>query len=350
VNESASVRLRRAFPVLAAWLLGACAATGARGTGAAPPPHRARTTPAWSLTAENDSFALKDGNYTSGVRLGWLSPEIHHLEPSSVSRRVARAADGLPGIDADGETYVGFAGGQLIFTPESLLNPNPPLDERPYAGIVYFDTSVMTRDGNRLTAWFLRLGAVGKLSYAEQTQKELHKWFGADHPRGWAHQLRDEPLLNVGVERYVRTASGELGGGLRYDVTPNYGAALGNYFTGLDAGLQVRVGHVLPLDIGAARMRTSLSGSAIVDGGTPEAYAFLGIDGYAVAHYLPIDGNVFVDGRGIESRDWVASGRLGYTFTHGPLAITLAYTVLTDTYDAQQQVGQYGTISLAWFR
>ncbi len=330
--------------------LSACANTGVRADAEADAATK-RTRGVWSATFDNDSYSFNDGNYTNGIRIGWFSPEIHSLAPTSVSRRVARASGWLPGIDPNGETYVGFAAGQLIFTPENLLVRDPPLDDRPYAGILYFDTSVMTRDEDRLTAWFLRVGVVGEPSLAEQTQMELHRWFGADPPRGWDHQLRDEPLLNIGVERHVRAASGTLGDGFEYDVTPNWGAALGNYFTGLNAGVQLRVGRDLPEDMGNVKMRTSFEGRAIIEGVQTRTYAFLGLDTYAVAHYLPIDGNVLVDeGRGVDSRDGVAAGRIGFTTSRGNAAITLAYTLLTDTYDTQGQTGQYGTISLAWFR
>ena len=306
----------------------------------------------WLLSVDNDSYSFEDGNYSNGLALTWLSPEIEHTAPNSLARRVAAAASWLPGLDADAERYVGLSVGQLIFTPESLLAPNPPLDERPYAGVLFFDTSLMTRDERTLSSWFLRLGVAGEPSMAEEFQKELHEWFGADRPRGWSHQVRDEFLVNVGFERRDRTSERSLGGGLVFDVTPNVGGAAGNYITGLNAGVRVRIGKELPRDMGSQAMRTFGRHPAIVDAPDrrTQSFFFVGADGSAIAHFLPIDGNVLADGRGIDSKNFVASGTAGFTLIGGSFRLTVSYTLLSDSYETQERAGQFGTISVAWFR
>lgn len=337
--------LRAAALVLAGALPAACAA---------PAPADGGPQPRGSvhLVIDNDSYNFDDGNYTNGFSAGWVSPELGHY-PEGHWLRGTNALFGplMPG-EEDAERHVGLAAGQLIFTPEFLSNANPAEDERPYAGVLFVDLVAMEKGEETLATTTLRVGLVGDASLAEEFQKELHEWFGADRPKGWEHQLNDEPILNLGFERQRRFSSGRVAG-LGYDLARDVGGALGTYFTGLNAGLELRLGPRLPADMGSRTMRTGFETLPLLtppEDARATTYGFLRAEGYAVARYLPVDGTVFRDeDRSVEHEDFVGSLALGLTFAQGPISMSFSYRVVSDTYETQTKTGQYGTVSLTWF-
>ena len=86
------------------------------------------------------------------------------------------------------------------------------------------------------------LGIVGRNSYAEDCQEAIHNRIGSVDPEGWAHQLQDEPVLNMYFERKWRVLQTREAGGLGFDCIPHMGIAAGNVYTGINLGGQVRFG------------------------------------------------------------------------------------------------------------
>ena len=110
----------------------------------------------------------------------------------------------MPGVrDPDAERYVSLTLAQEIHTPEDITLENPPLDDRPYAGMLYLDSVVYRRTQRMNDAWTLRLGVVGPASRADDTQTWVHDLIGADEPRGWRTQLPNELVVNLGYGDYA---------------------------------------------------------------------------------------------------------------------------------------------------
>jgi hypothetical protein len=309
----------------------------------------------WLATVDNDSYNFDDGNYTGGVGLAWISPPVEERGEGSRTRRVVEALSFLPGMAAhEGTTrHVALGAGQLIFTSEDLNRATPLPGDRPYAGVLFLDASLLARSQTTLTGYLLRLGVVGEPSGAEEVQKELHEWFGADRPRGWDHQLEDEPVVNLGVEHHRRVAGGTFGDGLEWELVPNAGLGLGTYFTGVNVGVTGRVGRGVLQDLGGLALRSGMETNAVP--GPPagrdwSTSVFGALDAYGVAHYLPLDGNVFRDSRSVDAEEVVGKATLGFTVGKRSLALTFGYTFLTDTYETQEDRGNYGSVALAWFR
>ena len=322
-----------------------CAAPAPKDGGPAP---RGATT----LTVDNDSYSFDDSNYTNGVLLSWSSPELDAYPAGHGLRRAANTLSPLLPRRPGSARHVAISAGQLIFTPERLLNDNPAPDDRPYAGILFVDTTAMERGPDSLATATLRLGLVGEASMAEEVQKELHEWFGADRPRGWSHQLEYEPIFNLGLERHRRFGAGTLLG-FDHDFTHSVGAALGTYFTGLAVGLEWRFGGTSLGDMGSRTMTSGFQTTPLVarpDSARARTYGFLRGDAWGVARFLPLDGTFFRDGgRSTDREDFVGAVTLGVTMAQGPVSMTFSYRFLSDTYETQNKTGQYGTLSLTWF-
>lgn len=291
----------------------------------------------WMLTVDNDSYNFDDGNYTNGVELLWVSP---------AGSPTARALAWLPGLGGEDAPHVALGAHHAVFTPEDLGVADPGPDERPYAGALLFDGSVLARTADRLTGWVLRLGLVGESSLAEELQKEIHPWFGAMDPEGWATQLEDEPVLNVGVVHRRRFDAGAL-----LDLTPSLAAHAGTWFTGATAAMRLRFGPGRPRELGALPPRTGFEIHPLAGqppAGEPPLFAFLDVECHGVLHYLPIDGTVFRDGRDAQGEPVIGKTSLGVSLGSGPWVLVLAYSMMSDAYEAQRNPGQFGSISLAW--
>lgn len=301
-----------------------------------------------TMAVENDSLGLQDGNYTNALLFSFLSPPLERAGELGLLERLAEGAlRGLGALPASARRSSStFA--HLIFTPEDLTAKNPPPDAHPYAGIVAVDLSRIAVDPDSMAAVTLRLGFVGPALDTESIQKAFHRNFGATRPRGWKHEIPNEPILNLSVERTDRFARSRVGG-LEWDWTADLGVGLGTYFTGARAGTTLRVGDTIPRDFGRGDVRSGFLATPVLE--APRAhrdatYAFLDLVGYGVARSLPVDGAFFSESRSAERRAGVVAGTLGLAVSRGSTQLTFSFTILSDTYAAQDQLGEYGAISL----
>jgi hypothetical protein len=85
------------------------------------------------------------------------------------------------------------------------------------------------------------VGIVGRHSYAEDVQEQVHQWIGNLEPEGWANQLKDEPALEITYERKWKWLKAEIGSDWGYDLIPHAGGSVGNVAIYANAGVQVAV-------------------------------------------------------------------------------------------------------------
>ncbi len=124
-----------------------------------------------TLFFENDGTFVRpnrgsDRHYTSGQGFHLASP----LDP------VTDTDDSRRSLNRDA---IGFVLVQQIYAPEDITDPNPPPDDRPYAGYLYgglfYQRQSYNPDGiDTLDHVQLDLGVVGPSSLAEQSQSEVH--------------------------------------------------------------------------------------------------------------------------------------------------------------------------------
>ena len=74
----------------------------------------------FSILFENDLFGDTDQQYTNGVQIGWMSPDLtRYAEADRVPDWLLPLVAKLPWInEPDTQRNVGFSLGQKIFTPE----------------------------------------------------------------------------------------------------------------------------------------------------------------------------------------------------------------------------------------
>ncbi|HSQ09776.1 MAG TPA: lipid A deacylase LpxR family protein [Burkholderiaceae bacterium] len=306
---------------------------------------------ALTVTLEND-VGSSDNNYTNGLGLTWVSNAINTYDEGSFVRRWGEFWSFLPFVGNKGSrTYVSWSLAQEMHTPDDITNPNPPLDDQPYAGVLYLDSVIYSKKERWAHAWQLRVGVVGPASQAENVQKWLHRVIDSDEPMGWDTQLPDEPIINVGYTGTYLLAQGELGRSASWRVIPVAYAGLGNYFTGVGLGLYGEVGWNLVDAFGGTALRLGFNAASTVGVGPVNGWSVSlsgGVVGFGVAHYLPLDGTVFRDSRSVGSEPFIGMATLGIAVRHRGFTFFIGQTFFSKTFETERQRPEFGTLSLSW--
>jgi len=295
----------------------------------------------FNVVIENDLFAGSDRDYTNGIRFSWLSSEEH--APGLV-RSIARA---LP-LANDGHKRISIAAGQSIFAPDDISLRTPMPGDHPYAGWLYGSVGIVLDTDKTLDNVMLTLGVVGPLSYAEQSQKFIHRIIGSPRPAGWDSQLKNEPGVVLTYERKWRGLYEIAPFGVGADVTPHVGVNLGNVNTDAAVGATFRVGFDLPADYGPPRIRPSLPGSDFfIPTKQLGGYLFTTIGVRAVLQNIFLDGNTFRDGPHVDKEPLVRSLQLGSAITFGQTRLSYTHVFLSKEYTTQSHAPVFGAITLS---
>lgn len=306
-----------------------------------------------TLQVENDVVVGTDRNYTNGLRLSYLSPEV---APDHWSWKVARK---LP-IYAPGQKLrFSTAIGQSIFTPEDTEATQLILDDRPYAAWAYGGFGVLLYDDKRdaagrplgtgqMQSLVLELGVVGPWAMGEEVQNNFHTLIGAERSKGWSHQLENEPGAMLTYEsKWRRFLFYGARQGLGLEVMPHVGGAVGNVMTYGALGASLRLGAGLPEDFGPPRIRPSLPGSGYFRGSDGFSwYLFAGAEGRYVLRNIFLDGNSYRDSHSIDKNPLVGDLQAGVAITYDGLR--LSYTQVYRSPEIDGQSGdRFGSVALS---
>lgn len=308
---------------------------------AAPPP--ADNAGTWTIQVENDAASTLKGTsdkyYTSGLRLGWTSAN------GNVPDFASRAANVLWG---DGETRIAIDLSQSIFTPaKTQLNPPDPHD-RPYAAWLRADFKLEQDQDDARGLIDISVGLIGPGALGEEVQNGFHHLIGDTPNKGWGHQLKTLPTLEILSDRVWRLPITTLGP-LETDALPELTLGIGDVRDYALAGVRVRIGQGLNSDFGPARIEPGMSGSDYFTQTRPLAwYVFAGVDGQAVAYDVTLDGEPFRSGPHV-SKKWAVAefeGGVGVIW-HG---VRITYTQVFRTEEFHGQKGglfNFGSLALS---
>ncbi len=324
--------------------------------GAEKSPREHRTT---TFYLENDVFTGTDREYTNGTKLTWISQDLRdYREDPRVPEWSYPIIEHLPFVNEPGcQRNMSLSIGQNMYAPEDIDRADLIPDQRPYAGITYLGIGFHSKNLRRMDTLEINLGILGPHSYAEDIQRTWHEWIDSTDPKGWDHQLKDEPILNVFFERKWRLLRSPLGHGFAYDLIPHLGFSLGNALTGANFGGQVRFGWNLPRDFGTFLIRPGSDANAPEDESDPRFYprshrfgihVFTGLDARAVARNVLLDGNTFRDSHRVDKKPFVAHFIVGVGMIIQRCKISYAYVYQTKEYDTQREAQQYGSVTISF--
>jgi len=311
-----------------------------------------------SLYLENDYFASdEDGGYSNGLKLTWSSAILADYPKDAWPHNWLYPIVKLVPFEkfADRQKNITFSLGQNIYTPADIDKDPPDEDDRPYAGITYFSLGFHSRLERQMDTIELTLGLVGPNSYAEECQKAVHSIFDDIDPKGWDHQLNNEPVIGIVYEHKKRMIQSGLGAGYGYDCVLNTGGGLGNAMTYYNLGLTFRMGWNLPNDFGNFPIRTVSSFNAASDKNDLRYSSkkigiqlFAAVEGRAVLYNIFLDGNTFTDSPSVDKKPVVADFMTGISISRGPIQLSFAYVTRTKEFETQDKNQKFGSINLSF--
>ncbi len=303
---------------------------------------RADNASIWTLQVENASITLgelTDRYYADGLRLGWTSPT------GMVPGFLAKLGQSLWGA---GQQRIAFDLSQQIYTPAgtSVAVPNP--HDRPYAGYLSANFSLLSDTDTTRSMLALSLGVVGPAAGGEGLQNGFHDLIGQRGNAGWGAQIRNAPAIEVLHERIWRLPMGQVAG-LETDALPALTIGLGTVRDYLQAGASVRVGRGLESDFGLPRIRPGLSGDDAFVPTRPFAwYVFAGVDAQAVGYDMLLQSSPFRAGPHVQAAWDVAEAQAGLAIMAYGARFTFTYVVQTP--EQRHQAGglhQFGSAAVS---
>lgn len=296
----------------------------------------------WTIQEENASISankLTDRFYVNGLRLGWTSPT------GQVPNFLVDLGRTLWG---GGQQRVSIDLGQQMYTPAGTATVRPSPYDRPYAGVLLGNFSLMSDTEDTRSVLTLSLGLVGPGSGAQQLQDGWHDVIGQKHALGWGRQIENTPVIEVLHERTWRLPMGSVAG-LETDALPALTIGLGDLRDYAQAGITFRFGQGLDSDFGVPRVRPGLSGGDAFNPTRPFAwYVFAGADGQAVAYDLLLQSRPFRSGPHVSSVWDVAEMQGGFAVMAYGMRLTFAYVAQTQEFNGQTGgLHQFGSAALS---
>lgn len=313
--------------------------------------------PVNSFYIENDALYHTDRHYTSGLRYSRLS-EAQDQVNSSLGVWIH---DLLPLVDINQqpgyEKRTGMVFGQNIYTPQNLAASQPIPDDRPYAGWLYGGYILQNYDQIELKKMEIDLGVVGPYSFAEETQKAVHRPFGWIIPQGWGNQLKTEPGIIINYEDRFKVPGKPLFGVVQYDSISRVGWSLGNIMTFGSIGNTVRIGYNLPNDFGnghispsAAPLREKAMGQPGAQEQKPAPrwgiYVFGDVEGRWVLRNIFLDGNTWRTGPHVDKEALVADLEFGVAVIIYKTEIAYRQVTRTKEFKGQPAENRFGSLSV----
>ncbi len=290
----------------------------------------------FDLSFSNDVFAGTDRSYTGGIKITWMSYRKRH------------PFKWLPFSGKSGFEYgLSFSLGQHVYTPDDIGRNVLIVDDRPYAGILYFSVAIHSKNNQRQDCWDFTFGIVGPHSYAEQLQRLIHRLINESDPKGWSYQLKDELVLAVAYERKWKVSLVKSGVGA--ELIPHLGAGLGSIYTFAQLGAQIRTGWRLPDDFGIGVSRPGGSRSVgFRDTGEFGVHFFVALDGKALLRNIFLDGNTFRKSHNVEKNFFTFESLLGINFRFWRVQISYAHVFWTRQFKTESRGQRFGTLNLTY--
>jgi hypothetical protein len=305
--------------------------------------------PPWTVNVyfENDLFSGTDRNYTNGVKISLISPDlVSFVDSGKLPDWSLEYIYRLPFINDPDPTLkhkVEFSLGQKMYTPADTTRSDLIVDDRPYAGWTYFAAAFHSKSSRQMDTIELQLGLVGPQSFAEETQNVVHDLRDQRRAKGWEHQLKNEPGLAAIYERKWQLAPFFSKGTLAMDAIAHLGGALGNMATYVNTGFEARLGWNLPDDFGVSLIRPA-GNTGFSAGQQPGGYLFVAMNSRAVLRDIFLDGNTFAHSHSISKKPLVADLAGGAALYLKQFKLTWTQVLRTKEFKGQHNNHSFGSL------
>lgn len=308
-----------------------------------------------TLYFENDLFTGTDANYTNGVKYSVISPDLSiHATEGIVPRKVLEQIHKLPFIENSGPEYTHkaeFSLGQNMYTPADITRSDLITDDRPYAGWTYMGLGYHRKSLHDNEAEFLdtvevQLGMIGPLSFTEESQKFVHEMRRLQRPNGWDHQLKNEPGLALAFERkwlfhQDRTSL------FNVDVITHLGSTVGNVYTYVNGGGEIRLGLNMEKSFGVSLIRPAGS-TRLNYTEKPSIYLFAANNSKWSIRDIFLDGSTFTSSHSVDKEPFVHDLAAGLTLGYKNVMLTLTEVQRSREFEGQNGRHSFGSLTLSF--
>ena len=87
-----------------------------------------------------------------------------------------------------------------MWTPTEIAYDYPQSNERPYAGLLEFESYTGAFSPSLAQKNWLTLGVIGPASFADEMQTFVHKITGSTSPKGWDYQIENQMTYQLAYE------------------------------------------------------------------------------------------------------------------------------------------------------
>ena len=295
----------------------------------------------FSIREENDAIGGDDANYTNGTSVA-----------------LTQKGKGLLGWvwdlagNTEGERFATYELTQLIFTPSDIRLSDPDPTDHPYAGLLYLGFTTHLQRENSLHSLKLITGVAGPISLADDAQSFVHRVWGFSNPKGWAYQIKNEPVVNLVYEYRYKYALTPRDAAVGIELIPMGGAFLGNYLIQAETDAQCRIGYHLPDDFGTTVLRGIGYLPPPQENKMHHAwgiYAFAGGGANLIVRNLVLDGNTFADSRSVDKRLFLPTAEFGASLWTRRFQTTFSFVMWGKEFYGQQTRENYGSVLLSCF-
>ena len=302
----------------------------------------------FTFTFENDAFVGEDSGYTNGMGItfsqapfdtfnahnlpGWL----HGLTRKSYISKMKNKHRGV--------AHMFF---QRMQTPERLEISTLIENDVPYAGLLAWQGTLYAWDVNLSDQLSLYLGAVGPVTLAEQAQITIHELIDADDPKGWRHQIGNEPVFKVEAQR-VWNLYRSKSRGFQYDILGLGGVGLGNLESATKWGLAVRWGTQLESSFSVFSIQADRQVNPMALTGSEGFYLFFGVHAGWVFNDILIDGNTFRSSHSVpldHIQDQISAGAV---WSEGRYGLVFQISSISSKTTLINKRGNFGALSYTY--
>ena len=304
---------------------------------------------------DNDTFFETDRQYTNGLRLIWSSGRLdrfsdHPLVPQFLDRAACAVIPQNESMVP--KRWVSTFVGQNIYTPDNLREEALIKDDRPYAGLLYMGLGFYQEQGATHYGCRVMLGWVGPHSLGEAAMEGMHSRYDWPYPHGWVNQLKDEPIVDLGLQWKYKYQWPDVEAGWGTAWMPFAGVSLGNGYSGLSGGLEFMWGSPNTGDFG-------LANALPYGGATPPSIQFSSRKNWGIALFgavtgnwvwrnILLDGNTWVSSHHVEKEPLTAKMMSGLAIKMRDLLITFSHVYQTREFVKQRKIHSYGMLALTF--
>ncbi|ETI58763.1 lipid A deacylase LpxR family protein [Marinomonas profundimaris] len=300
-----------------------------------------------SATLDNDFFVNEDNGYTNGINVSIYSiDDTPSFEPDP-DVWVKPFMWSMPDTPALVTIKVNSIG-QSLMTPSDLTVSHPPEGSLPYAGLLSYTNTYISIGPDHADRLSTTLGMVGPWALGKQTQKTIHKIIGAQDPKGWDTQLKNEPVFMISRSRTWRSWVSDSE---RMDLLLGASVDVGTIKSGVNAGAVLRYGQRMENSYASVLLSGSrISNPIAIDHGW---FVFAGVLFNYDFNQIFMDGNTFRNSQSVDydrSHNMFSSG-LSYSWGESSLAFAInsPFSINGDERDREiDKFTRYGTLTFAW--